>query len=74
LAVVVGLALAPLPSLAETPFSCGGGTVKKITIRNDRKVLRFDATAPAGLNPVANGLSIVVGYEPEATTRTSSST
>jgi len=65
--VVMLLAFALVtPAAAEIPYSCLGGTVKKMSISSTRKVVRIDALIPSGLDPVTNGLSIEVNYEPEA--------
>src|SRR5437773_6887930 len=55
-----------VPAAAEIPYSCQGGTVKRMSIKSDRTVLRIDAVIPSGLDPQANGLSVEVNYEPEA--------
>ena len=43
------------PAAAEIPYSCQGGTVKRMSIASTRKVLRIDKFIPAGLDPVTNG-------------------
>ena len=59
--VVMLLAFALVtPAAAEIPYSCLGGTVKKMSISSTRKVVRIDALIPSGLDPVSNGLSIEV--------------
>ncbi|TMA54834.1 MAG: hypothetical protein E6J75_13200, partial [Deltaproteobacteria bacterium] len=64
LALLLAVALVT-PAAAEIPYSCLGGTVKKMSISSTRKVLRIDALISSGLDPVTNGLSIEVNYEPE---------
>ncbi len=64
---LAGLLLVAVPAAAETPYNCHPGFSPRVQISADRTKLRFGAKldTPAGFDPAANGLDIVVSYEPE---------
>src|SRR2546427_5577801 len=66
LALLLAFALVAPAAAAEIPYSCQGGSVKRMSISASRTVFHIDALIPTGLNPVANGLTVEVNYEPEA--------